>query len=261
MKLHLLSIFIFIISAFSVELAVVCEVFQTGLVVADEYQWLVYDQIMNKTTIYDYAGKKLKEYTTDFMTKGESCDWIIKNSLGSYYLFNHFTKTLYQTDAEFKLTNSVTLLKTDSRMLDKFFENSLQNLMFFDKKSNSVLVLNRNEITKVWSETETPDDVFYNKKKLLFLFNNNIVVKDEKGIRFHDLPLPFTPDYAAVNNDKIVCCQKNKLLLINIETNEKNTFIVDFPPCKGLNLYANMLLYSTKDKIIIINLDGKTIHD
>jgi len=240
----------------SAEIRIIAEINRSGLMIPDESGLIIYDQNMNVTYKYSYDGQVKDSCTIDFMPKGERCDWIIKNSIDGFYLFSKSSSMIYQTDKDFNLiTKSKIQLDQEERLYYKFYENSLQNLVFFDTKGNGLNVLSQGELKKIWNEPETPDEFLLTNKRVLFIYDEDLTVKDENGIRYRSLSLRVRPQLSACFKNKIVVSSNDKVVVHNLDSGSFSEFNLDLPTGNGLALSDHYLLYSTNEKIFVIKLD------
>lgn len=250
-------VFLFLFAVLnSAEIRIIAEINKSGLIIPAESGLTIFDNNMNIAYYYSYDGRVKDSCTIEFMPKGERCDWVIKNSIDGFYLFSKSSSMIYQADKDFNLiTKSKIPVDQDESLYYKFYENSLQNLVFFDKKRNGVKVLSQGKLKEIWNEPETPDEFLLTNKRVLFVYDEDLVVKDENGIRYRSLPLLVRPRLSACDKKKIVAMSNDKIVVLNIDSGIHTEFNLDLPTGNGLALFANYLLYSTSEKIFVIKLD------
>jgi len=90
---------------------------------------------------------------------------------------------------------------------------------------------------------------------VLFIYDEDLTVKDENGIRYRSLPLQVRPQLSACFKNKIVVSSNDKVVVHNLDSGSFSEFDLDLPTGNGLSLSDHYLLYSTNEKIFVIKLD------
>jgi len=257
-KLEFIFVFLIVSLLNSADIRIVAEINKSGLIVPTLNDWYLLEQNENVLYRYSYDGFEKESFPISFLPKGERCDWIISNSFDGFYLFCKNSEMLYQTDAKFNLINQIKIkLNQNEKLTPRFYENNSQNLIFYDRKTNWLKVLNQGELKNLWNEPETPDDFFVTHGKILLLYDEIVMVKDENGIRFRDVALPFKPDLCTVYNGDFIALADNRIVVTTIESGNRKEYRFELPTGKSLALFDRFLLYSTSEKIMIIKLDSE----
>ena len=228
------------------------------LVAADRNQLVIFDSQQNKAVVIGRQSNDSVSFNLNFIKSNEIVDYILPGSNDGFYLFCSQENVLYQTDRSFRLINRLLLpIEKPIRLQPEFYENRLQNLIFWDKKNSTPYQLVQNKMQALWLLEDKPSDISYNNGRFYLLYANYVAIRDEKGITYRSASTPAECTKIAAGEKYLFCAVKQSLVLIDLNNNGIIQPEMDMvlPECRFLRVQGGCLLYGTANSILIFNLN------